>query len=132
MSRLRLEGIPLSLETSAIEIESLRRPCGCLRFPLTDREENVLELLASGMSTQQIGAALYISHQAVTYHVGNLLSKLQSSNRTELVGRAFVLGLLSLTWPPRIVTVASSDEHPRGTCSLRLKHSKQRWTSGWM
>lgn len=80
----------------------LRRPCGCARFGLTDREVAVLEQLAEGKSSQAAARSLYVSHQAITYHVGNLLAKFQCTSRTGLVSRAFVLGILAPTWPPTI------------------------------
>lgn len=80
----------------------LRRPCGCARFDLTDREREVLGQLAEGTSSHDAARALYVSDQAITYHVGNLLGKFQCTNRTALIARAFVLGILSLTWPPRV------------------------------
>jgi DNA-binding NarL/FixJ family response regulator len=51
---------------------------------LTDREVDVLRLLATGMSDRQIGEALYISARTVTTHVSNLLGKTETANRTEL------------------------------------------------
>ena len=69
---------------------------------LTLRELDVLELVAEGLSTKAVAARLYLSHQAVTYHLGNLLAKLQCRNRTGLVARAYVAGILRVDrWPPR-------------------------------
>lgn len=80
------------------------------RFVLTEREADVLVLLAAGLSTGDIARRLYVSRQAVTYHVGNLLAKLQCENRTGLVARAFVLGLLAIdAWPPRLADGARED-----------------------
>ena len=74
-----------------------------LRIPgLTRREADVLELVAEGMSTRDMARSLYVSPQAVTYHIGNLLAKFQCSNRAGLVARAFVTGVLLATWPPRV------------------------------
>lgn len=81
----------------------LCRPCGCARFDLTDRERTVLEQLAEGKSSHEAARSLYVSDQAITYHVGNLLAKFQCANRTAMIARAFVLGILSLTWPPRVI-----------------------------
>jgi DNA-binding NarL/FixJ family response regulator len=70
---------------------------------LTPRESVVLELVAEGRSTRQIAEMLYVSQQAITYHVGNLLSKFSCDNRAGLVGRAFIYGYLSpRTWPPKL------------------------------
>lgn len=70
---------------------------------LTPRESLVLELLAAGLSTRRIAATLFVSEQAVTWHVGNLLSKFGCENRAGLVARAFVFGYLDPdAWPPRL------------------------------
>ncbi|HMM42663.1 MAG TPA: DUF2791 family P-loop domain-containing protein [Thermomicrobiales bacterium] len=67
------------------EIESLMtgarpaRPAG-----LTEREVDVLRLVSQGLSDRQIADQLFISHRTVTTHVGNLLGKTQTANRTEL------------------------------------------------
>ncbi len=63
----------------------------------------MLELVAAGTTTAEAARRLFVSEQAVTYHIANLLSKFQGANRTGLVARAFVLGVLELTWPPRVI-----------------------------
>jgi DNA-binding CsgD family transcriptional regulator len=64
--------------------------------PLTDREAQVLELLAEGLSNKAIGARLGISDQTVKFHVASIAGKLGAHNRTEAVRLAFRRGLLSL------------------------------------
>lgn len=67
----------------------------------TPSELNVLELVALGLSTPDIAKHLHVSRQAVTYHIGNLLSKFQIENRAGLVARAYVCGILdAASWPP--------------------------------
>jgi DNA-binding CsgD family transcriptional regulator len=53
------------------------------RFGLTDREAEVLDLIAEGRSNRQIGGALFISDKTVSVHVRNLLRKLGVDSRTE-------------------------------------------------
>jgi DNA-binding NarL/FixJ family response regulator len=60
---------------------------------LTDRETEVLKLVATGMSSKQIGSRLFISHRTVQNHVQNTLIKLQLHNRVELVRFAIATGL---------------------------------------
>ena len=74
---------------------------GCLRGPactvdgmLTPRETEVLALLRQGASNAQIGRALAISELTVKSHIRSLMDKLEASDRTGVVGRAFDLGLL--------------------------------------
>ena len=63
---------------------------------LTDRETQVLELLADGLSNKAIGARLGISDQTVKFHVASIAGKLGARNRTEAVRLAARRGLLSL------------------------------------
>jgi NarL family two-component system response regulator LiaR len=50
---------------------------------LTDREVEVLELVAQGLSNQQIADSLGISQRTVGTHVSNILAKLHLANRTQ-------------------------------------------------
>lgn len=61
---------------------------------LSDREQEVLVCLAEGLTTMQIAARLFISENTVKTHIRHILDKLESSNRTEAVGKATQLGLL--------------------------------------
>lgn len=54
---------------------------------LTDREESVLELAAEGKSNAQIGMALCLSENTVKFHLKNLYSKLDVTNRTEAAAK---------------------------------------------
>ncbi len=60
---------------------------------LTERETEVLKLVATGMGYKDIAAQLYISHRTVQNHVQNTLGKLQMHNRVELVRYAIAKGL---------------------------------------
>ncbi|HEX2050640.1 MAG TPA: LuxR C-terminal-related transcriptional regulator [Actinomycetota bacterium] len=74
---------------------------------LTEREGRVLELAGSGCSNREIAALLHVSEKDVEYHVGNLLRKLGSRNRTEAVSRAYAFGYLTAgSWPPTIARAA--------------------------
>ncbi len=50
---------------------------------LTTREEEVLALIAEGFTNQEIAARLIVSENTVKYHVQNIYSKLNVTNRTE-------------------------------------------------
>ena len=63
---------------------------------LTPREDEVLRLLARGLTNRAIAQALEISPNTVKFHVNAILSKLNAQSRTEAVVRATRLGLLSL------------------------------------
>ena len=62
--------------------------------PLTDRELEVLRLLAAGRSNQRIAHDLVVALDTVKKHVTHVLGKLVAANRTEAVARARQLGLI--------------------------------------
>jgi LuxR family maltose regulon positive regulatory protein len=62
--------------------------------PLSERELEVLHLLASGASNYEIAEHLVVAVSTVKRHVGNIFSKLPVNNRTQAVARARELGLL--------------------------------------
>ena len=63
--------------------------------PLSERELDVLYLLARGASNQEIARELELAQNTVKHHMSNILSKLGASNRTQAVAQARTLGLLS-------------------------------------
>ena len=64
--------------------------------PLTDREVEVLKLVAQGLSNEDIAQSLVISDRTVGKHVSNLLEKLHLANRTQAALYALREGLASL------------------------------------
>jgi DNA-binding NarL/FixJ family response regulator len=63
-------------------------------FPeLTDREREVLWLLAQGLSNQEVAERMGISLKTARNHVSNILGRLQVADRTEAVARARAAGL---------------------------------------
>ena len=66
---------------------------------LTERELDVLRLLANGHTNRQIGQALYMSPKTASVHVSRILSKLGVKTRTEAVGAAYSMGLLDTPQP---------------------------------
>ncbi|MGI8450608.1 MAG: LuxR C-terminal-related transcriptional regulator [Streptosporangiaceae bacterium] len=65
-----------------------------LAEPLTDRELEVLRLLAAGSSNQRIARELFVAPDTVKKHVTHVLGKLGAANRTEAAARARQLGLI--------------------------------------
>mgnify|MGYP000852394441 FL=1 len=61
---------------------------------LTDREQQLLGLLAQGMTNKQIGQALFVSASTAKQGVHELMGKLGATSRTAVVARAHQLGLL--------------------------------------
>ena len=66
---------------------------GDLELGLTERELEVLRLLAAGRSNRDIAAALFISPKTASVHVSNILAKLGLSRRGEAAARAHALRL---------------------------------------
>jgi ATP/maltotriose-dependent transcriptional regulator MalT len=62
--------------------------------PLTERELEVLRLLATGAPNRAIAKQLVVTLDTVKRHLSNLFSKLEVANRTQAVARARELGLL--------------------------------------
>jgi LuxR family maltose regulon positive regulatory protein len=61
--------------------------------PLSERELEVLRLIADGLSNQEVAERLFISLSTVKWHTGNIYGKLGVKNRTQAVARARTLGL---------------------------------------
>jgi NarL family two-component system response regulator LiaR len=64
--------------------------------PLTEREVEVLGLVAQGMTNQEIAEELVLSERTVANHVGSILGKLHLANRTQAALYALREGLASL------------------------------------
>jgi DNA-binding NarL/FixJ family response regulator len=62
---------------------------------LTDREVEVLRLVASGKHNRDIAGALHISEHTVARHMQNILAKLGVSSRAAAISNALTRGLLS-------------------------------------
>ena len=62
---------------------------------LTQREIELLQLIAEGLSNKAVAQKLYISENTVKYHIKKILQKLGVHNRTEAVAYALRTGLIS-------------------------------------
>ena len=67
---------------------------------LTDRESEVLKLVAQGQANKEIARALHIGEKTVKTHVSNILSKLGVQSRTQAALHAVQLGLVSADLQP--------------------------------
>lgn len=77
-------------EVGAKLAERLSRP------QLSDREREVLQLMAQGKSNQDVADNLHIAENTVKYHVNNILSKLGVGDRTQAVLLALKRGIANL------------------------------------
>ncbi|UCC65824.1 MAG: hypothetical protein JSV36_19195 [Anaerolineae bacterium] len=71
-----------------------RRPASVLVEPLSERELEVLHLIADGLSNREIAGRLFISLSTVKGHASSIYGKLAVNSRTQAVARARVLGIL--------------------------------------
>ena len=71
-------------------------PAEALAEPLTERERQVLQLLAQGLANKQIAASLSISEHTVKFHVSGIYAKLGAASRTEAVRLGVQQGLVIL------------------------------------
>ncbi|MBP0937000.1 response regulator [Streptomyces goshikiensis] len=69
------------------------------RAALTGREEEVLRLMATGLSNPEIAGSLSVTLETVKTHVGNVLTKLRAQNRTHAVVIAYESGLVVPRFP---------------------------------
>ena len=86
------QGLIVGTSTLLFETESEPLSHG----PLTDRESEVLGLLAKGLANKQIAVALGISEHTVKFHVSSIYAKLNVTNRTEALGEGLRGGWIAL------------------------------------
>ncbi|MEV4382352.1 LuxR C-terminal-related transcriptional regulator [Streptosporangium sp. NPDC049644] len=92
----RTDGLPWRVVTVLDEISSAAPA-------LSPLQSTVLQLVTEGASNAQIARRLYLTRQAVDYHLVRLRIKLGAESRSALAGRAFVLGLfVPGIWPPTL------------------------------
>jgi DNA-binding NarL/FixJ family response regulator len=97
-------------ESIRIALASLEsEPQAMLRtHDLTNREVEVLQLMAQRLTDAEIADQLYISYRTVTTHVARICEKLEASNRRDAGARAARLGLIHQPTQPGISMVAKS------------------------
>lgn len=100
-------------------IVELPRP---IRRPTT-AELRVLQLVALGLPSREIAERLWVSRQAITYHIGNLFMKLRAQTRAGLVARAYALRILEPgVWPPAIDSSYIQATEPLSMARVRERH----------
>lgn len=90
------EGLMVVDDELAPALLHASRPAPELAEPLTNRELEVMQLLASGLTNKEIAQRLGISDHTVKFHVNAILGKLGVETRTEAVVNAARLGIVIL------------------------------------
>jgi LuxR family maltose regulon positive regulatory protein len=91
--RKLLAAFPETEPEKAAEKQTITSDMGWIE-PLTDRELEVLQLIAEGLPRQEIASQLVLSLNTVKTHARNIYGKLGVNNQMQAVGKARGLGLL--------------------------------------
>ena len=91
-----IESAIQAVNAGLIVLSSLPSSAESLAEPLSDREREVLDLIAEGLSNKIIAHRLNISEHTVKTHVAAILAKFGAGSRTEAVSQAIRRGLVML------------------------------------
>ena len=80
----------------ALAVDQMRRLATYTGMPLTERETEVLRLIATGMTNAEIAAHLVVSVETVRTHVSRMLAKMGARDRTQAVVIAYQVGIVPL------------------------------------
>lgn len=106
LSDLENDGVPLSPGLAARLLKELRQSHPCAdknaigihkdmaeNTALTERQMEILELVASGVTYKKAGEKLGLSERTVKYHMGRIIELLHLKNRTQVIAYASKIGL---------------------------------------
>ena len=86
---------PAAIRELAMRHAPAETPAGLDAAGLTDREAEVLRLVAQGLTNAEIAAQLIVSPETVKTHVAHVLTKLNARDRTQAVIRAYQTGFIT-------------------------------------
>lgn len=92
---MQMTDLSLDIEEAEEADDPMPEGEGALSSPLTEREQQVLSMLATGATNKEIGRHLSLQEVTVKLHTRRILRKLGARNRTDAVRRAQQAGLLS-------------------------------------
>jgi len=112
-----------------------KEPSPAEHSALTDRELQILQLVAAGATNGEIARQLWITQQTVKFHVSNIYRKLDVANRTEACHYAHVNGLVTPGQRPKLGVFSSKDsvQHAsprRGAESIEAEKGLRRTAVG--
>jgi ATP/maltotriose-dependent transcriptional regulator MalT len=91
---LLLDAFPRKKEATSPNEFTLRRAQAVMQDPLTQRESEVLVLLAKRLKYREIAQSLFISMPTTKKHISHIYAKLGAKNREEAIEKAKSLGIL--------------------------------------
>jgi DNA-binding NarL/FixJ family response regulator len=86
---------PAAIRELAARHSPVKTPGGLAAAGLTDREAEVLRLIAQGLTNAEIAAQIIVSPETVKTHVAHVLTKLDARDRTQAVIRAYQTGFIT-------------------------------------
>ncbi|MER2600274.1 MAG: response regulator transcription factor [Caldilineales bacterium] len=81
-------------EFTRLAVVSSPKPAPTIEEPLTEREQEILRLLAEGLTNREIAQRLYLAEGTIKNYVTNILGKIGARDRTQAALRARELGIL--------------------------------------
>ena len=94
LQQVFLGGAALSPSVAKVVLEEVRKPNATEEFDLSDREVEVLEQLAEGLSVKEIAAELDIARSTVAGHLEKIYGKLQVQSQSGAVAKALRSGII--------------------------------------
>lgn len=85
LNELLSGGAPMSIKIARMVVDSFKKATSSV---LSDRETEVLNLLATGKSFKSIGEALFISRNTIKFHIKNIYEKLQVNSKEDAIKKA--------------------------------------------
>lgn len=93
LEQVFMGGAVLSPEVAKYLLEELQKPAS-EEYNLSEREINILELLADGLTVQEIAGTLFVSRATAAFNLGNIYQKLNVRSQSGAVAKALRAGII--------------------------------------